>query len=226
MNTDVEAGENFLYQTSVSIGDHLWFWFLFDWKSKEHIRIVQRKVKPETIEILSEIFQSNGRSVNLRKREIFAKQGMPLQSVGLVSRGSFKLVYKRDKKEWIKSFVFAGGLLGSIPSLLQKKPSSYSIQAMEQSEVWVLPAQELTNGLSSLKLYESTMIDFLSALYLKKEERVADFLLLEPEERYRKFINEYATHLDQISQIDQAAYLGMTNVSLSRIKARVFPSLR
>ncbi len=78
------------------------------------------------------------------------------------------MVYKRDKKEWIKSFVFAGGLLGSIPSLLQKKPSSYSIQAMEKSEVWVLPAQELTNGLSSLKLYESTMIRFFIRFVFKK----------------------------------------------------------
>jgi len=65
-------------------------------------------MKPETKQILLKIFKTKGMSVSFRKREIFAKQGMGLQSVGLVSTGSFKLVYKRDKKEWIKSFVFAG----------------------------------------------------------------------------------------------------------------------
>ncbi|MCZ8342129.1 MAG: hypothetical protein O9301_03790 [Leptospira sp.] len=65
-------------------------------------------MNPESIRILNVVFQTKGKLISTRKREIFAKQGMGLQSVGLVSTGSFKLVYKRDKKEWIKSFVFAG----------------------------------------------------------------------------------------------------------------------
>lgn len=59
-------------------------------------------------------------------------------------------------------------------------------------------------------------------MYLKKEERVTDFLLLEPDKRYKKFIQEYQSVLGRISQIDQAAYLGITNVALSRIKKRTF----
>lgn len=175
-------------------------------------------------QILFHLFQSKGKAITLRKKEFFAKQGLPLHSVGYVLKGSFKLAYKRGSKEWIKSFVFGGGLLGSVPSLLQKKTSSYAIQAMEKSEVLVIPSLTLLENLSSSNQYLTILNDFLSDLYLKKEERVADFLLLEPEERYRKFIQQYRSNLDQISQIDQAAYLGITNVSLSRIKARVFLS--
>ncbi|GBF51615.1 cyclic nucleotide-binding domain protein [Leptospira ryugenii] len=177
---------------------------------------------PKSQEALLSLFHSKGRLISLRKKELFAKQGLALDSIGYIVSGCFKLVYKRGKKEWIKSFVFPGGLLGSIPSILQKKPSTYLIQAMERSEVIVLPSRLLFETLSQSNSYLSILNDFLSELYLKKEERVADFLLLEPEERYKKFLEQYREHLDSISQIDQAAYLGITNVALSRIKARVF----
>ncbi|MBM9546179.1 Crp/Fnr family transcriptional regulator [Leptospira sp. 201903074] len=171
---------------------------------------------------IRELFIKHGKKIKLRKKEIFAKQGIPLFSVGLVEFGGFKLVYKQGKKEWIKSFIFEGGLLGSLPSIVNEQPSTYSILALEPSEVFVLSASEFKSKLDSENRYKEFLIQFLSTLYLKKEERVADFLLLEPEKRYKKFILEYHSVLERISQIDQAAYLGITNVALSRIKKRTF----
>lgn len=168
------------------------------------------------------LFMTQGKKIKLGKKEIFAKQGIPLFSVGLVETGGFKLVYKLGKKEWIKSFIFEGGVLGSLPSVFNQKPSTYSILALEPSEVFVLHVSEFKSKLEKKNQYKEFLIQFLSTLYLKKEERVADFLLLEPDKRYKKFIQEYQSVLDRISQIDQAAYLGITNVALSRIKKRTF----
>lgn len=175
---------------------------------------------------IRQLFQTHGKKLKLKKKEIFAKQGHPLFSVGLVGSGGFKLVYKQGKKEWIKSFIFEGGLLGSLPSILNQQTSTYSILALEPSEVFVLTANEFKTKMETENQYKDFLIQFLSHLYLKKEERVADFLLLDPEKRFRKFIKEYHPVLDRISQIDQAAYLGITNVALSRIKKRVFEDNR
>ncbi|XDD53955.1 Crp/Fnr family transcriptional regulator [Leptospira sp. WS4.C2] len=171
---------------------------------------------------IRQLFLNHGKKIKLGKKEIFAKQGIHLFSVGLVESGGFKLVYKQGKKEWIKSFIFEGGILGSLPSILNQQKSTYSILALEPSEVFVLPANELKTKMEKEDRYKEFLIQFLSNLYLKKEERVADFLLLEPEKRYKKFILEYHSVLERISQIDQAAYLGITNVALSRIKKRTF----
>jgi CRP-like cAMP-binding protein len=126
----------------------------------------------------SEIFLKLGKMVHLRKKENFSKQNEFSNSIGFIQKGSVKLVYKIGKKQWIKSFIFENGIVGSLPSILEKKPSSYFIQAMEETEVLIL------NGTSLFKKYESDlnflkyMNHFLANLYLKKEARVSDFLLL------------------------------------------------
>ncbi|MCT8334481.1 Crp/Fnr family transcriptional regulator [Leptospira sp. 85282-16] len=173
-------------------------------------------------EEIREFFMKYGKTTKLKKKEIFAKKGIHSYSVGLVVSGGFKLIYKHGKKEWIKSFIFEDGLLGSIPSIFENQPIPYSIIAIEPSEVIVLTVNEFKSKMEKENGYQNFLIQFLSHLYLKKEERVADFLLLEPDKRYKKFIQEYSYVLDRISQIDQAAYLGITNVALSRIKKRIF----
>ncbi|XDD46205.1 Crp/Fnr family transcriptional regulator [Leptospira sp. WS39.C2] len=167
-------------------------------------------------------FVSLGQKVTVRKKEIFIKQNQTSNTIGYVNRGAFKLVYQNQNKEWIKSFLFEGSILGSIPSILQKKPSTYSIVAMETSEVFIIPTNEFMSFFETETKYKTFMIQFLTNLYLKKEKRVSDFLLLDANQRYKEMIDEYNQNLVRISQINQAAYLGITNVALSRIKKNSF----
>ena len=178
----------------------------------------------EISKFLSSIFNDTGKLVSYNKRELFARQGIPLPSIGIVISGGFKLIYKNGKKEWIKSFVFSKGILGSIPSLLENKPSSYAIQSIEKSEVLVIESFLLQKSLQENNQYYIYLSKFLADLYLQKEKRIYEFLILTPEERYRNFISDYNENVNKISQIDQAAYLGITNVALSRIKKRIFTS--
>ncbi|TGL75041.1 Crp/Fnr family transcriptional regulator [Leptospira jelokensis] len=168
------------------------------------------------------IFQSKGKLVKFRKKEFYAKQNEAFDSIGYVKKGAFKLVYHNEKKEWIKSFLFEGAFLGSIPSTFQKQPSTYSIISMEISEVFVLPIKVWNQIFEEESSYQKFLIQFLTTLYLKKEKRVSDFLLLDASKRYQEFIKEYYPHVSRISQIDQAAYLGITNVALSRLMKRSF----
>lgn len=166
--------------------------------------------------------QTSGQKVTVRKKGIFIKQNQISDTIGYVKQGAFKLVFQNGKKEWIKSFLFEGSIIGSIPSILQKKPSTYSIIAIEPAEVFILKAKQLVSLFETEALYNSYMIQFLMNLYLKKEKRVSEFLLLDANNRYMEMIKEYKQNLARISQIDQAAYLGITNVALSRIKKNSF----
>ncbi|MGV3666754.1 MAG: Crp/Fnr family transcriptional regulator [Leptospira bouyouniensis] len=169
-----------------------------------------------------EIFQNKGKLIKLRKKEFYAKQNESFDSIGYVKKGAFKLVYHNTKKQWIKSFLFEGSFLGSIPSILQKKPSTYSIISIETSEVFVLPKNVWKQLFGEESSFQKFLIQFLTTLYLKKEKRVSDFLLLDARHRYQEFIKEYYPHISRISQIDQAAYLGITNVEVSRLRKRFF----
>lgn len=53
------------------------------------------------------------------------------------------------------------------------------------------------------------------------EERRLDYILLRPEERYLKLLQEDASLLQRVPLKDIATYLGISAVSLSRIRARI-----
>ena len=55
-------------------------------------------------------------------------------------------------------------------------------------------------------------------LYIKKEQREAEFLLDDAPTRYRNFQKQYPGLEDRLPQYHVASYLGITPVALSRIR--------
>ena len=56
---------------------------------------------------------------------------------------------------------------------------------------------------------------------LVKERRERELLMFTPEERYRRFLEDYPELVESVAQKDIASYLGITPVGLSRIVRRV-----
>ena len=52
-------------------------------------------------------------------------------------------------------------------------------------------------------------------------QRIEFFCMLNPEERYRHILEENPTLLQRVPQKYLASYMGVTTVSLSRIKTRI-----
>jgi CRP-like cAMP-binding protein len=65
------------------------------------------------------------------------------------------------------------------------------------------------------------VIEFLLALYMKKEQREYELLSLPAAERYQRLCAEDPDLIEQVTQNDIALYLGITPVALSRIKKRL-----
>lgn len=58
-------------------------------------------------------------------------------------------------------------------------------------------------------------------LALRKEAREADLLLLSPSERYLLFMKTYPELTEILANYHIASYLGISEVSLSRIRSRL-----
>ena len=56
-----------------------------------------------------------------------------------------------------------------------------------------------------------------------KERRERELLTLNPEERYRRFLEDYNDLLGLVTQRDIASYVGVTAVGMNRIVKRVGP---
>lgn len=124
-------------------------------------------------------------------------------------------------KQFNKSFSVKGGVLSSISSLVTGQPSPFSVQALVACECLTIPYRDLLILSEKHLDWSSLRARLLEMLAIKKERREADFLLLPAQERYEKFLREYADVAHSIPNYHIASYLGITEQGLSRIRRRL-----
>lgn len=162
---------------------------------------------------------------SVRKRRLFVSQGKWCNEVGFILNGSFRFFFVKDGIEISNYFCFQNEFISSYRSFLKHEPSLINIEAMEDSLLICFShasLQELLNDeriMLKMERFGRKIAEYLICCY---EERVVSFVTQTPEERYRLLLESGNDLLQKIPQHYVANYLGITAVSLSRIRKRVF----
>ncbi|MBO0950107.1 Crp/Fnr family transcriptional regulator [Fibrella forsythiae] len=158
----------------------------------------------------------------LQKHQLFAEEGKLANDVALVLEGSFRQFYTTDGEEKTTYFYFENHLMSAYMSCLTQQPSRMTIEALSLARYVVFPYTVL------VKLFEQSLtwqkFGRLIAEYIAigLEDRMVGLLTQSPEERYLTLLNSNKKKiLDRIPQHYVANYLGITPVSLSRIRNRI-----
>ncbi len=158
----------------------------------------------------------------LAKHGLFAVEGKTAHEVGFILDGNMRHYYTRDGEEKTTYFYFEGHFVSSYMSCLTGRPSELTIEALTDCTLLVFKYKDL------LKLYDLShkweRFGRLLSEYLAigLEQRMVGLLMLSPEERYLQLL-ESNKHkiIERIPQHYVSSYLGITPVSLSRIRARL-----
>ena len=115
---------------------------------------------------------------------------------------------------------FENAFVARVESLVSGQPSRKGIQAIEDTEMLAINAEKL------FKLYD----DFLEVerffkkvfliAFMAMVNRIESIQFHPAETRYANFINEHPDVLKRVPLKYIASYLGITQVSLSRIRAK------
>lgn len=158
----------------------------------------------------------------IKKDMFFLHESENSTEIGLIVKGVFRSYYIDKKGEDITKYFFAeGGILFSYAAYLSQKESSYYIQAIEDSEILVAKISDFEKIVEEnyeLLLFYKKMID---EILIMKEEHAAGFKLLSSTERYKQFLVTYPGLERRLKQYYLASYLGITPVSLSRIRKKL-----
>ena len=159
----------------------------------------------------------------LARGEHFVQVGEYRPEVALLLNGTCRLYYSRpDGDERTTYFFFENHLLGDYLGCLTGQPSQFSIQALTDTELVVFDYAVLRQLYEERPVYERFGRLLAEYLLLGTDARLIEQLLLSPEERYRALLTSGKTKiLERIPQHLVANYLGITPVSLSRIRGRV-----
>lgn len=167
----------------------------------------------------------HGRPRSLEQGAHLFRQGDTVPPCYLLRVGLLKAYYlTRDGKEFIKSFFCEGAILGSLRAGEEDIPCPFSVVALEPCQLVGVPLALLRESLRNDLELANEVIDALIELALRKERREHDFLVLSPEDNYRRLRADSPELLQRLTQNDIARYLGITPVALSRIRARMHRS--
>ncbi|MGI4870861.1 MAG: Crp/Fnr family transcriptional regulator [Janthinobacterium lividum] len=161
------------------------------------------------------------RLVPLARHAVFAEQGRVAGDVAFVLDGMFRQYYTKDGEERTSYFFFEDQLMGAYFSSLTGRPSLVTIEALSAGCCLTFPYAVLVDLFSQRMAWQEFGRRFAEYLAVGLEERMVSLLLLSPAERYQALlVSGDPRILARVPQHYIANFLGVTPVSLSRIRNR------
>lgn len=158
----------------------------------------------------------------LAKHDLFATEGKVADEVGFVLNGDMRHYYTKDGEEKTTYFYFEQHFVSSYISCMTRKPSLLTIEALTDCQLLVFRYSVLLQLFEQSPAWERFGRLLAEYLAIGLEERMSGLLMLTPEERYLQLLQGNKQKI--IARIPQhyiASYLGITPVSLSRIRNRL-----
>lgn len=155
-----------------------------------------------------------------KKNEVIQNIGSRCKTVYFVKDGCARIFYYKDGTDITEHFSFENELIVRAESLFTGKPTSKGIQAINKSTIWSIDSESL------FKLYDKHHeIERLFRLLFEKEyvntvKRIESLQFMSAKERYTELL-QTTDYIQKIPLKYIASYLGITQVSLSRLRADI-----
>lgn len=158
----------------------------------------------------------------IQKHQFFAEEGKVANEVALVLEGSFRHFYTNDGEEKTTYFYFEGHFLSAYMSCITRTPSRMTIEALSPARYIVFSYDVLLNLFERSITWQKFGRLISEYIVIGLEDRMVSLLTQSPEARYLALLESNKKKiLDRIPQHYVANYLGITPVSLSRIRNRI-----
>jgi len=157
------------------------------------------------------------REVSVPPRTILVKEGEFIRTIYFIKKGCLRLWFNNNGNDITYQFFLENQV---VSGFLDEEKSMFNLESIEPSTIVVLKIEDFENFLSELPELKDEYIQYIlsrlsyySRLFLS---RIKD----SPATRYNQLIKEYPEILARVPQHYIATYLGITPVSLSRIRNR------
>ncbi len=153
------------------------------------------------------------------KDAVLVNQGDRWNKVYFVERGIVRLFFcTLDGREFNKNFFAEGNFLWPATPATRLRPSLFSIATLETSYIWLADFALFQQQLMTIQRWEAFALPFAETLADQKIYREYEFLMFDAKARYLSLLQQKPQLVRRVPDYHLASYLGMTNVTLSRVK--------
>ena len=157
--------------------------------------------------------------IKMKKNQDLQTIGHTCKTIYFINKGIARIYYYYDGVDITESFAFENNIIARVESLFTGNPSRKAIQVLEDSEIVAIDATQLFDLYDTYPETERLFRKIFEAGYVDTVNRMEAIQFHTAEERYTLLIKEQPTLLQRVPLKHIASYLGITQVTLSRIRA-------
>jgi CRP-like cAMP-binding protein len=155
------------------------------------------------------------------KKHFLVKEGEVTREIYFIKKGILRLLYNKDGED-ITAFIFQENLFASaFSSFLEQKPSIQELEALEDCDLLVMQRADLYKLYETIPKFNTFTRILAEQRFIHAQRVVSSHILKSPEQRYQDYAKENPGILQRVPQHIIASFLGITPVSLSRIRKRL-----
>lgn len=182
---------------------------------KDHINAIY----PLTPEALN-AFLGICTALSVKKNTDLQSIGQTCRSIYFIKKGALRIYYLKGETDITDSFEFEGAFVARVESLVTGQPSKKGIQAIEDSDLIEINADKLLALYDTHYEIERLFKKIFLTAFITIINRIESIQFHSAEVRYTNFLKEHPDVLKRVPLKYIASYLGITQVSLSRIRAK------
>ena len=156
--------------------------------------------------------------VIIKKNKDLQPIGHTCKTIYFIKKGVARIYYFKDGIDITERFFFESSIIARVESLFTGKPSRKAIQILEDAEVIAINSTQLFKLYDTFPEIERLFRKIFEAAYVETVNRIEGMQFHSAEERYNALLTEAPNVLMRVPLKHVASYLGITQVSLSRIR--------
>jgi CRP-like cAMP-binding protein len=167
-----------------------------------------------------DVFRHFFKREEIAAKTVLLSEGQVSKRAFYIERGCLRSGFNHEGKDITFQFFFEGEGVSSIESFRSNQPSLFTIESIEPCVIHSISKKDF-----------QTMLDTSPAIRQQMEEQIFQRLIFyqklflsrirdNPEKRYLELVENHAQILQRVPQHYIASFLGITSVSLSRIRNR------
>ena len=164
-------------------------------------------------------FSAQFSPLHMQPQQHWIKAGDHCKHICYILTGLVRIYYiNQAGNEVNQHFYQADEMIAPVDALINNESCQYYIQALEPTCLMQANYQQLSMYGENNPEWLRLEIKMLQNVFIKSARREARLLLGNAEQRYHWFCKEYPELLGRITQYHIASFLGITPVSLSRLR--------
>ena len=165
---------------------------------------------------------SHFKPLKTKRNEVLCRTGQVCKNFYFINKGCLRM-YEIDKKgnEVTGYFALEDQIMSAITSFVLQQPSRDFLVSVEPSELLIISRDSFFKLIDTIPEFRDVYNQFMQFAFIHSQMRIYSFLGMEGIDKLRWVMEHEPKLLTRISSKAVASYLGMTNSTLSKLRAQL-----